>query len=325
MIKVPKRDRAAWLRALDTYYADHPVPAYAMYSSIADGIITDPALMNVPVDDHLVHRGDGVFETLKSVQSGIYNFDAHLERLMRSAAGIGLACPWDADHLKALVVATAQAANRPDLLIRLLLARGPGSLGVNPYDCPTPQCYVVAGPLVTPFMQRKPEGAHIGFSDIPPKPPPLANIKHCNYLPNALMAKEARDRGLDFVIGQTSAGTLLEGPTENIAIVDNDHYLVYYESPELLLGTTLERVRECAATLVADGDLQGIRCETITCDRLRAAREVWIAGTSHDLIAVTRVEDQPIGTGTPGPAYQRLAALLINDVTHNADRRTMTA
>ncbi len=325
MTKIPQLNRATWLRALDAFYVGHPAPAYAMYSSLTDGISTDPALMNVPVDDHLVHRGDGVFETLKCVQHGIYNLDAHLERLARSAVGIGLVCPWDPGQLKSLVVATARAAQRPDLLIRLLLARGPGSLGVNPYDCPTPQCYVVAGPLTAPFMQRNPQGAHIGFSQIPPKPPPLANIKHCNYLPNALMAKEARDRGLDFVIGRDTDGALLEGPTENLAIVDADNHLVFFESTALLMGTTLERVRELATTLVADGHLQGIHCDTITGERLRAAREAWIAGTSHDLVAVTRVEGQPIGTGTPGPVYQKLSATLVDDVAHNACLRTMTA
>ena len=31
-------------------------------ASVTSGIVTDPKLMTVPVDDHLVHRGDGVFE-----------------------------------------------------------------------------------------------------------------------------------------------------------------------------------------------------------------------------------------------------------------------
>ena len=35
----------------------------AMYSSILGGIITDPALMLIPLDDHMVHRGHGVFDT----------------------------------------------------------------------------------------------------------------------------------------------------------------------------------------------------------------------------------------------------------------------
>lgn len=35
----------------------------AMYSSIFGGITTDPAAMVIPMDDHMVHRGHGVFDT----------------------------------------------------------------------------------------------------------------------------------------------------------------------------------------------------------------------------------------------------------------------
>ena len=45
---------------------------HAMYSSVFGGIVTDPALMLVPADDHVVHRGDGVFETLKCVGGAVY-------------------------------------------------------------------------------------------------------------------------------------------------------------------------------------------------------------------------------------------------------------
>ena len=45
---------------------------FAFYSSLWDGIVTDPAWMVVPADDHVVHRGDGVFETVKCLDGGVY-------------------------------------------------------------------------------------------------------------------------------------------------------------------------------------------------------------------------------------------------------------
>ena len=38
-------------------------PFLAMYSSVFGGITTDPAAMVIPIDDHMVHRGHGVFDT----------------------------------------------------------------------------------------------------------------------------------------------------------------------------------------------------------------------------------------------------------------------
>ena len=53
----------------------------AMYSSVYGGIIQDPRLMLVPVDDHIVHRGDGIFEAFKSIDRKIYLLQSHLDRL----------------------------------------------------------------------------------------------------------------------------------------------------------------------------------------------------------------------------------------------------
>ena len=53
-------DFAAFCRGhKPAYHANY----YAMYSSWWGGITTEPNLMVVPVDDHMVHRGDGLFET----------------------------------------------------------------------------------------------------------------------------------------------------------------------------------------------------------------------------------------------------------------------
>ena len=63
---------------------------FAMYSSLYGGVVTDPLLMTLPIDDHMVHRGDGVFEAFKSVGGNIYNLGGHLERLVTSARGLSL-------------------------------------------------------------------------------------------------------------------------------------------------------------------------------------------------------------------------------------------
>src|SRR5262247_4806670 len=70
------------LRALR---ARQPVKYWAFYSSQLGGIVTDPALMVLPFDDHIVHRGHGVFDTAAIVHGKIYDLEAHLDRFLRSA------------------------------------------------------------------------------------------------------------------------------------------------------------------------------------------------------------------------------------------------
>ena len=63
-----------------------PVNYTAFYSSHLGGIVTDPALMVVPFDDHMVHRGHGIFDTAGIVNGKIYDLDAHLDRFLKSAS-----------------------------------------------------------------------------------------------------------------------------------------------------------------------------------------------------------------------------------------------
>src|SRR5687767_15909804 len=62
-----------------------PVKYSAFYSSQLGGVVTDPALMVLPFDDHMVHRGHGIFDTAGLVGGRIYDLEAHLDRFITSA------------------------------------------------------------------------------------------------------------------------------------------------------------------------------------------------------------------------------------------------
>jgi len=290
---------------------------YAMYSSVYGGIATDPALMMVPIDDHMVHRGDGVFETFKCVNGNIYNMKAHLERLEHSASGLYYRLPWSLDTIGEIVVETVHAGGQKDCLIRLFVSRGPGSFDVNPYDCPGPQLYVVATSLKKPFMELHPEGAVVRTSHIPVKESFFAAIKNCNYLPNVLMKKEAVDLKADFVAAFDGRGFLAEGATENIGIVTRKKELLFPRLESILCGTTMMRVAELAETAIREGLLTKIGfCDISRHDILNAA-EVLVVGTSPNVVVVREFDGVRIGNGLPGPVHGRLNGLLVEDILNN--------
>ena len=295
---------------------------YAMYSSLYEGVVTDPLLMMVPVDDHMVHRGDAVFETLKCVHGNLYNLPAHLARLAASARGLSLQLPCTEKELTEILVQTVFVGGHPDCLVRLLLSRGPGSLGVSPYDCPTPALYVVVSEYKKPFMEVHPEGAKVKTSAIPVKTAPFANFKSVNYLTNVLMKKEAVDAGVDFVVSFDEHGHLAEGPTENAGIVTRDGRLRVPKPERILAGTTMLRVMDLAGTLPSSRQLTGVETADITRADISGASEILIFGTTPDVTAVIEFDGNPVSGGTPGPIFKKLGRLLDDDIHLNASRQT---
>jgi len=308
----------ALVRSRQPYQANY----FAMYSSLLDGLLTEPALMQLPVDDHLVHRGDGVFESCKCLAGAIYNLDAHLARLERSAAAIGIRWPGGMNAVRLLTIETARAAGRSDCSVRVILARGPGSFGVNPYESPAPALYIILYGLGRAFMDIHPGGATVRRSTIPAKPAGMAEIKNCNYLPNVLMKREAVDWGVDFVFGYDARGHLTEGPTENAGIVTRSGELAFPRLENILAGTTMLRLVELARTLLGTGELRGIQFRDITEDEVRAAAELLAVGTTINVVAARSYEGQPVADGRPGPVWRRLQTLLEEDILRNPAMRT---
>lgn len=290
---------------------------YAFYSTALGGIVTAPGLMVVPADDHLVHRGDGVFETLKCVAGGLYLWREHVQRLLHSAKAIGLRVPWDEARLADITAQVVRAGAHRDCLVRIIVSRGPGSLGINPYDCPAPGLYVMAHELKPSFMEAHPEGARVVTSAIPVKAGFFATIKSCNYLPNALIKKEAADAGADFALAYDEQGNLAEGATENFGIVDADGCLRVPGAERILSGTTMNRALELAGALVRDGRLSAIARRPISRDAVRAAREVLVFGTTPDVTSVVSLDGAPVSGGAPGPVGRALLALVQRDIREN--------
>ncbi len=304
-----------WLQRLGDVRDRRSETLYAMYSSLTGGITTDPALMNVPVDDHLTHRGDGVFESLKCVEGQLYNAAAHLARLERSCAGIGMTPPCPTAELLEIICDTLRAGGKKTCLIRVLVSRGTGTMGIDPSLCTGPELYVIAYRLTQRIENGHIKPAKACLSAIPIKPRRLATIKTCNYLTNVLMKIEARERGVDFIISIDENGNLGEGATENIGILTPNNELLLPTSEQVLSGTTACRALDLAQTLVADGTLRAAEPRDIQPEEAAQAKEMFIFGTTTDCTPVIEWEGAPVGAGTPGPIAGKLLALLRNDMT----------
>jgi branched-chain amino acid aminotransferase len=239
--------------------------------------------------------------------------DEHLDRLFHSADKIALKPNLSRPEMKAIILATLQAADRKNALVRVFLSRGPGNFSVNPYDTVGAQFYVVVTELKAPDTKKYEHGVSLGRSTIPCKDPWMAQIKSCNYLHNVLMKKEAVDRQIDYALGIDAEGNISEGCTENIMILDQSGSIAYPKLNGILKGITMTRAcelaREHGMTVVE---------RSISLAELIAAPEVMITGTSLDVLPVSSFENQPI---TLGPVAKKLRELIQADI-HSGPSRT---
>lgn len=278
----------------------------AHYSTYWNAIVTDPRFLLIPVDDHMVHRGDGVFEAFRLIEKKFYLLPAHLDRLRSSAQAIGLGVPWNNAELNLLLVELAKVAKEPNLIFRFYVSRGNGSFTANPYDCPQPHLTVVACRFKPYAADKYQSGVKIGRSSFLPKPEPFCSIKSCNYLPNVLMKKEAVDRKLDFVVSFNEKGLLTESSTENIFILTQQNELQIPKLNSILKGTTMERCLHLAQKKL---NLPSREADISEAD-LIAAREVFMIGTTLDVLPVVSYENH---TFTINEVGVQLLSLLRED------------
>lgn len=295
---------------------------FAMYASLWEAVVTDPAAMLLPIDDHMVHRGDGAFETFKCGDGALYNVRAHLKRLRDGLERMAIHPPWSLEAMIERSARTVRAGGQTDALVRLFVSRGPGSLGISPYDCPEPALYIIAGKLMPPFMLAHPEGATAQRSAVPVKTGDFARLKSVNYLPNVLMKKEAVDQGVDFVFSFDERGHLAESATENVGLVDRGGVLRIPRPERILPGTTMLRVLELARERVGQNGLRGVEASDLPPEALCDAAEVLVFGTTPNVASVVRFEGRAIGDGRPGPIGRMLDAALADDIRTNAGLRT---
>lgn len=279
----------------------------AFYEHRLGAVFTNPRLMLIPLDDHLVHRGDGVFEALRYEHEAVYQLDAHLDRLMRSCQAIDLTPPVGKSELDELVRAVCLAGGQPEGNVLIFCGRGPGGFTLDVRECPQASLYIVAK-----RMLRKPEsfweqGVTAVRTHIPAKQGWMSQIKSVNYLPNVLMKKDAQEQGADFPLCFDNEGFLAEGSTENAVLVDQHGIFVVPELKNALTGTTLARAMRLLRPYIS------VTTRPVPEEELSSCQELILLGTSIDAVSVVRYNTTLIGAGRPGPVSQRLRQLLLAD------------
>ncbi|KAL5989468.1 hypothetical protein ACLOJK_010360 [Asimina triloba] len=269
-------------------------PYPAMYSSIVGGITLDPALMVIPIDDHMVHRGHGVFDTATILDGYLYELDAHLDRFLRSASNAKISSPFPSSTLRSILIQLAAASQCKKGSLRYWLSAGPGDFLLSPAGCPTSAFYAVV--IDDNFSQCK-EGVKVITSTVAMKPPQFATMKNVNYLPNVLSKMEAEEQGAFASIWIDEQGYIAEGPNVNVGFISKEKELILPSFDKILSGCTAKRLLELAPKLVDRGILKSVKTADITVEEAKESAEMMFIGSTLPVLPIIEWDGQPVGDG----------------------------
>ena len=269
------------------------------------GKLVEESEAMISVFDHGLLYGDGVFEGIRVYNNRVFLLKEHIDRLFNSAKAIALEIPMSKDELVTAVADTCKANELENGYVRLIVTRGKGSLGLNPYLCKDPEIIIIAAEIQLYPKDFYENGLKIVTVGTVRNHPEAINprIKSLNYLNNVLAKIEAINAGCMECIMLNHKGEVAEASGDNIfTIKDGKLYTpsIYSGALEGLTRNKVISLAESLDYIVNEVSMQ--RYDLYTAD------EVFLTGTAAEIISVVEIDKRAIGSGTPGEITKKLAS-----------------
>jgi branched-chain amino acid aminotransferase len=267
-----------------------------------NGKLYDKADAKISVYDHGLLYGDGVFEGIRVYGGKVFRHKEHIDRLYDSAKAIALTIPISPEKMMAAVEESVRANNKIDGYIRLIVTRGPGTLGLDPRKC-DPQVIVIVDDISLYPRELYENGLEVVTSSYTRNHPNALDprIKSLNYLNNILAKMEAIRAGCLEAIMLNHKGEVAECTGDNLFVVKAGFLRTPPTDAGILEGIT----RGFVIGLAKKAGIPFAEA-TLTRHDVYVADEVFLTGTAAEVIAVTKVDDRVIGSGKQGPIARQL-------------------
>ena len=268
-----------------------------------DGRIVDGADARIPVTDHGLLYGDGIFEGIRIYARRVFRLGDHLRRFGAAARAIGLELPGGLDAMEKILLETARAYAADEAYLRLVATRGSGELGVDPTECHSPTVFCIADEIQLYDAEKLARGIDLVTVSVrrPAADALDPRIKSLNYLNSVLAKREARLRGADEALILNASGHVAEAAVANVFAVRDGVLSTPPATDGALEGITRASVFEIARDLGVEA------CErTLGRFDLFASDECFLTGTGARIVAVATLDDAQIGLGGVGPVTTRL-------------------
>jgi D-alanine transaminase len=256
----------------------------------------------VPVLDRGFIFGDGVYEVIPAYGRVLFRLHEHLVRLEQSLRATRIANPHDTATWRRLVEAVVARNPWDDQSVCLQVTRGVAPRTQEfPKGEVRPTVFIMSNPLKMPTPEQRANGVAVVTRD--DYRWRRCDIKSVSLLANCLLRQEAEDAGAVETI-LVRDGNVKEASTCNVLLVKDGVILVPPKDNMLLHGITFDLALE----LARDAGLP-LQTREVNRAELFTADEVWLSSSAREVLPVVTVDGRRIGTGKPGPVYERMHQL----------------
>lgn len=269
-----------------------------------NGSLIDEADAKISVFDHGLLYGDGVFEGIRVYSSRVFELDAHLRRLYESAKVLRLKINMTPEQLAEETRKTVKANNIVDGYVRLVVTRGIGSLGLDPFVCKKSQIIIIADNIQL-YPEELCENGIKVITACTIRNHPLAippQVKSLNYLNNILAKIEAIDAGVPEAIMFNHEGFVAEATGDNVFTIRDG--IIY--TPPIQAGSLEGITRGVVMRLAKKEGIEVVE-KNLTRFDLYIADELFLTGTAAEVVGIIEIDGRQISDGKPGKLTMRLS------------------
>jgi branched-chain amino acid aminotransferase len=268
-----------------------------------DGRLVPESEAKVSVLDHGLLYGDGVFEGMRFYEGRVFRLREHLLRLMDSAKSILLPVGLTVSQLQEVILATIAANGLKQGYVRVVVTRGVGPLGLDPYRCPKASVIVIASTLA-PYPEEL-YRAGLRMITCATRCPIQASlsprVKSLNHLSNVMARIECSQAGCEEGIMLNEQGYVADCTADNVFVLKNGQVTTPSVASGAMDGVARRTVMECLLKLEIP-----VREDAMTRHEIYTAEECFIAGTEGEVMPVVELDRRKIGDGRPGAVARQL-------------------
>jgi D-alanine transaminase len=244
-------------------------------------------------DDRGFLFGDGIYEVIRAYHGVPAFWQEHCTRLVRSAQEIRLPFTIEPQDFHRLLLTGLQKSGYADGKIYIQLTRGVAPREHGFPGTTKPTVFLSFREMSALPIEMMTQGVKV--ITVPDIRWNRCDIKSLNLLPNVLAKQQAQEAGVFEAIFVRN-GLVIEGATSNVFMVKNGQLRTPERNNFVLAGVTQRQVIN-----LAQDQGQEVQFDPITLDALCQADEVFLVGTTIEVLPVVNVDGQAIHTESPGP------------------------
>ncbi len=262
----------------------------------------------VSIDDRGFQFGDGVYEVVRVYRGKPFRLEDHLIRLERSAQAISIPMTLSVGEWEGVIRDGIDRSQLEECKVYIQITRGvaPREHTFPSSSIPTTVMTVHDIASIDAVLRQ----GGVSAITLPDQRWGRCSIKSLNLLPNLLAKQQAKEQEA-FEAILIKDGVVTEGTSSNVMMASDDVLVTPALSDQLLAGVT----RQELLTLARHAGIQ-VEERVVKQDELMEAQEVFLAGTTIEVIGVTKLDGKPIRHGRVGPMTRRLQSMLLDAVAN---------